>query len=428
VSLSSNRRKHPLTYEFRYNATVRGNGAEDGLLQELAHTCYALYEPEATVKSSPRLTRFAVPTRLLYFDYSRRECRLVETKGRVFDYMACGGLGTSDLVPHLKADTIQGLKQGFRYPTIRLLNVASTLMEQAGFRYLWVDTLCIMQDNVDEWAYEARRLADVYANSRATISVQLNLTGSSFITSPWVTVRTDRSNALRLGEYVLHSHGTKKFNQAWFSRIAAAWINLASFASWETVPVAGRNISYPYQDYDATVMPLRGLRKKFFLDFPEDALEVLRELLVYNVSESQETQYADWSSTHTLDTETDRETRETLTKYESKIVTAETTTDQEEHRPEGEAVHVELFLQDGVVAWKRGDTVQATGHFLHARDVAITHARTSPHAMRIHGLGSIYLSFIYSREGLIEVCSDLLERSRSLLPTGELLDPVRHLT
>lgn len=419
-------RENLLTYGSRYNAKVRGNGAEDVHLQELAHNCYGLYEPPATVKASPRSTTSTVPTRLLYFDYSRRECRLVETKGRSFPYMACGWQGLPTLVPDLRAETIQGLKQGLRYPTIQLLNVASTFMEQAGFRYLWVDQLCIMQDSLDDWADEALRMADVYANSRATIRIQLNFTGSGIVSSPRITVRTDRSNALQLGEYVLHSHGTKTFNQAWFSRIAAACINAALLGSSVTSPVTGMDISYPHQDYDAIVMPLLGLRKNIFLDLPEDVLDVLRDSLVHGGPESRERHNADDNSTRAVDTETNIETRESLSESMSNIVTSGSNAGDEINSPQFDADQAESFLQDGITAWKLGDTIQATGHFLRARDVAGVHAPASPHAMRIHGLGSIYLSVIYLREGLTEVCSDLLQRSRSLLPTRDLLDPTRN--
>ncbi|CEI70722.1 hypothetical protein FVEN_g794 [Fusarium venenatum] len=36
--------------------------------------------------------------------------------------------------------------------------------------YLWVDSLCIVQDDTDDWAFEAARMGDVYANAMLTIS------------------------------------------------------------------------------------------------------------------------------------------------------------------------------------------------------------------------------------------------------------------
>ncbi|KAH7186058.1 heterokaryon incompatibility protein-domain-containing protein [Fusarium flagelliforme] len=39
-----------------------------------------------------------------------------------------------------------------------------------GIDYVWVDSLCIVQDDTDDWAAEAARMGDVYANAMLTIS------------------------------------------------------------------------------------------------------------------------------------------------------------------------------------------------------------------------------------------------------------------
>ncbi|KAF7553083.1 hypothetical protein G7046_g7209 [Stylonectria norvegica] len=39
-----------------------------------------------------------------------------------------------------------------------------------GYGYLWIDSLCIVQDNKDDWHEEARRMACVYGNSVCTIT------------------------------------------------------------------------------------------------------------------------------------------------------------------------------------------------------------------------------------------------------------------
>jgi hypothetical protein len=39
-----------------------------------------------------------------------------------------------------------------------------------GYRYLWIDSLCIIQDSKDDWEYEARRMATVYGNCVCNIA------------------------------------------------------------------------------------------------------------------------------------------------------------------------------------------------------------------------------------------------------------------
>lgn len=47
---------------------------------------------------------------------------------------------------------------------------AITVTRRLGIRYLWVDSLCIIQDDVDDWTKEAARMGDVYMNAVCTIA------------------------------------------------------------------------------------------------------------------------------------------------------------------------------------------------------------------------------------------------------------------
>jgi hypothetical protein len=41
---------------------------------------------------------------------------------------------------------------------------------QLGFKYLWVDRLCIVQDDPDDKRIEIRKMSDIYANAHLVIS------------------------------------------------------------------------------------------------------------------------------------------------------------------------------------------------------------------------------------------------------------------
>ncbi len=47
---------------------------------------------------------------------------------------------------------------------------AVTLSRQLGYRYLWIDALCIMQDDTKDWLEQAEAMAAVYHNSDCTIA------------------------------------------------------------------------------------------------------------------------------------------------------------------------------------------------------------------------------------------------------------------
>ncbi|KAI0415448.1 heterokaryon incompatibility protein-domain-containing protein [Xylaria grammica] len=43
------------------------------------------------------------------------------------------------------------------------------LARDLGFRYVWIDALCIIQDNNADWEYESKRMAQVYGNATLTV-------------------------------------------------------------------------------------------------------------------------------------------------------------------------------------------------------------------------------------------------------------------
>lgn len=47
---------------------------------------------------------------------------------------------------------------------------AVTVTRALGFRYLWIDTLCIIQDSREDWEHECTRMESVYANAALTIA------------------------------------------------------------------------------------------------------------------------------------------------------------------------------------------------------------------------------------------------------------------
>jgi hypothetical protein len=47
-----------------------------------------------------------------------------------------------------------------------------------GLQYLWIDSLCILQDSADDWEIECANMADIYRNAEVTISVRDNTSSS----------------------------------------------------------------------------------------------------------------------------------------------------------------------------------------------------------------------------------------------------------
>lgn len=47
---------------------------------------------------------------------------------------------------------------------------AIEVARELGFRYLWIDALCIIQDVKDDWIREANRMGDVYASAYCVLA------------------------------------------------------------------------------------------------------------------------------------------------------------------------------------------------------------------------------------------------------------------
>jgi hypothetical protein len=61
---------------------------------------------------------------------------------------------------------------------------AVVITRKLGFRYLWIDSLCIVQDSQEDWRSEAGRMASVYGGSELTLSATWATSGGSGLFYP----------------------------------------------------------------------------------------------------------------------------------------------------------------------------------------------------------------------------------------------------
>jgi hypothetical protein len=113
----------------------------------------------------------ALPTRLIHIPSDDpSQLKLCLTRGMRGHYVTLSyswGKGNSFKTT---SDSIDTLRSGF--PTAELpktIQDAVAIANKMGFKWIWVDQLCILQDNVDDWSRESSRMAQVYSNSAFTI-------------------------------------------------------------------------------------------------------------------------------------------------------------------------------------------------------------------------------------------------------------------
>lgn len=66
--------------------------------------------------------------------------------------------------------TYEDRKKGFSIELLpQTIKHAVLLVRELGISYLWVDSLCIIQDSVSDWEREAARMCDIYSHAVLTI-------------------------------------------------------------------------------------------------------------------------------------------------------------------------------------------------------------------------------------------------------------------
>ena len=98
--------------------------------------------------------------------------RLCETANHQARYAALSHRwGASNIVTTTK-DNLEARKGGIEWSTLsRTFQDAIILTRLLELRYLWIDSLCIVQDDTEDWEIESSKMASIYEKSHVTISV-----------------------------------------------------------------------------------------------------------------------------------------------------------------------------------------------------------------------------------------------------------------
>ena len=112
----------------------------------------------------------SLPTRVVLIQ-DPENIKLYETRGEVKPYIClshCWGKGTirktttATLTEHKRRIPSEKLPQTFQD--------AISFAYRLGFEYLWIDSLCIIQDSREDWQREGSRMAEIYSGADFTIA------------------------------------------------------------------------------------------------------------------------------------------------------------------------------------------------------------------------------------------------------------------
>lgn len=131
--------------------------------------------------------RSFLPTRLLDVQAfpGSKDVRLVASKLMRSDpytkprYLALSHCWGKLPLIETKTGNIGSMENGVRFSDLsRTFQDAVTLTRKLGERFLWIDSLCIIQDEKEDWLREAADMARVYGNSYCTLAALSSADGS----------------------------------------------------------------------------------------------------------------------------------------------------------------------------------------------------------------------------------------------------------
>ncbi|UKZ76764.1 hypothetical protein TrVFT333_004474 [Trichoderma virens FT-333] len=117
-----------------------------------------------------------VPNRLLYLGDDRTDSNtleLVEKPDRPIPYAALSHRWTKETPAKslLTSNLLDRKQHGMPIASLpRMMQDVVLVLRRLGIQYIWIDCLCIIQDDKDDWKREAALMASIYTNAELTVA------------------------------------------------------------------------------------------------------------------------------------------------------------------------------------------------------------------------------------------------------------------
>jgi hypothetical protein len=109
---------------------------------------------------------------------SLRQVRLVETNGETAPYACLSHCWGHAQIARTTRDTIARHKAGIDWDTLsKTFRDAITVASRLDIPYIWIDSLCIVQDDEEDWKGESQKMYQVYSNCMLVIAATKSADG-----------------------------------------------------------------------------------------------------------------------------------------------------------------------------------------------------------------------------------------------------------
>lgn len=121
----------------------------------------------------------ALPTRVIDVGRKNGVIRVIESHGKTGNYLALSHCwGRQQIITTTKA-TLDDRKK--EIPASKLSKTfldAVTMTRRLGFDYIWIDSMCIVQDDAQDWERESAEMAAIYKNAYLTLAATRSSSGA----------------------------------------------------------------------------------------------------------------------------------------------------------------------------------------------------------------------------------------------------------
>ncbi|PQE26583.1 heterokaryon incompatibility protein [Rutstroemia sp. NJR-2017a BBW] len=109
-----------------------------------------------------------------------------DMQGRYLALSHCWGIQIYPFITTSKTINLRMQEIALEDPSLpKTFTDAILLTRELGFRYLWIDSLCIIQDSEDDWLHESKLMHEYYGNAVLTIAVDMaSADTEGFLESP----------------------------------------------------------------------------------------------------------------------------------------------------------------------------------------------------------------------------------------------------
>ncbi|CAE7218736.1 HET-domain-containing protein [Pyrenophora teres f. teres] len=123
-------------------------------------------------------TSSALPTRVVHIKGSQ-DVRLYQSKREVKKYVCLSHCWGGVEIIRTKNATLTQYEKGIPWEDLSLtFQEAITFAFRLGYEYIWIDSLCIIQDNVEDWRLEGSRMSQIYTGAALTLAATASSDGS----------------------------------------------------------------------------------------------------------------------------------------------------------------------------------------------------------------------------------------------------------